>query len=216
MSMHFIRLKSDQCLSCSSLNPFFCSRSWSFYFCCLEVWNTFKTCWQSRSLQRFLQRVPSSFPLHCLLLDRPVKQRLCTWYITSYRIIFSMSESYMTLTLKLWSHLFRGQGGSRRGGWLLVIGGDSKTFAYMHIFAFQNNQQREQPSGLTTRLWLTSAMVPQMKVSLTSLSIFIILGLRGMVLADCWYEVSRSILGRDYWSRTLLFGSGDCWYNRGE
>ena len=122
----------------------------------------------------------------------------------------------MTLTLKIWSHLFRGQGGSRRGGWLLVVGGDSKTFAYMHIFAFQNNQQREQPSGLTARLWLTSAMVPQMKVSLTSLSIFIILGLRGMVLADCWYEVSRSILGRDYWSRTLLSGRGDCWYNWGE
>ena len=116
MSMHFIRLESDQCLSCSSLNPFFCSRSWSFYFCCLEVWNTFKTCWQSRSLQRFLQRVPSCFPLHCLLLDRPANRDF-TWYNISYRIVFSMSESYMTLTLKIWSHLFRGQGGSRRGGW---------------------------------------------------------------------------------------------------
>ena len=123
--------------------------------------------------------------------------------------------SYMTLTLKIWSHLFRGQGESRRGGWLLVVGGDSKTFAYMYIYQ-SKHQQREQPSGLATRLWLTSAMVPQMKVSLTSLSISIILGLRGMVLAGCWYEVSRSILGRDYWSRTLLFGSGDCWYERGK
>ena len=43
-----------------------------------EVWNTYKTFWQLRPLQRFLQRVPSCFPLHCLLLDRPVKQRPCT------------------------------------------------------------------------------------------------------------------------------------------
>ena len=41
----------------------------------LKFLTTQKTCRQSGLLQLFLQGVPSAFPLHCLLLDLPVKKQ---------------------------------------------------------------------------------------------------------------------------------------------
>ena len=43
--------------------------------CQLKFFITPQTCLQSGFLQRFLQGVPSAFPLHCLLLKLPVKEQ---------------------------------------------------------------------------------------------------------------------------------------------
>ena len=134
---HEYALLSDSSLisafSCYSLNPCFCSRSWSFYFCC---WQLVMFSWKFE-----------------ILLKPVYSQGLCTVFYNEFHLAFHctacclialQTETLLDITYHIFnviviydsdienmeSFIQRSRRVKERWLiWLLVVGGDSKTFA---------------------------------------------------------------------------------------